>query len=132
MDINFGPHLIPDMIALGWTAMWIGMSRPKERNISAAVVIAVCVTPWIGIGVNYTLLALIKPNRNLMEPWIPWLIAALLIDVGLSVLARMRLRKNFRVWAIQSAEPPLGFWGYIGRFLGSTVRRARSENKLVD
>ena len=51
--------LVPDMIALGWTAMWLAMSQQKARSNAGSVVLTVCVAPWVIIGIIYaTLLTL--------------------------------------------------------------------------
>jgi hypothetical protein len=123
--------LAPDMIALGWTAMWMAMSGPKGRSNAGRAVFGVCVAPYMIICAIYATLDGLGIIRRPISPWIPWIIVGLMIDIGLCGIASRQLQRNFRKWAVPSYDPPLTLWGRLGRFLGKIVRNLRS-NKLVD
>jgi hypothetical protein len=123
--------LMPDMVALGWTAMLMAMSEPKSRSIAGRAICSVCGAPWIIIGLMYTPWGAVRVIRDHTPPWIPWISVALIIDLGVCGIARRQLHRNFHKWAVPSYDPPLTFLGRLGRFLGRIFRKLKS-NKLVN
>jgi hypothetical protein len=128
--------LVPDMIALGWTGMWLTMSQPKNRSAAGAAFLLICLGPWFVIGFGYAMAATFFRVGDPLPPWIFWIILSVTMDLILCSVASRKLAENFRQWAVPAYDQPLTFLGRMGRILGKLVgamRRPRlASNKLVD
>ena len=119
--------LVPDMIALGWMAMWMAMAERRGRSGSGNAIFCVLVAPWLLIGWLYCMFYCFGLfHRQPPPPWIPWVMIGLTIDIIFCRIARRQLEKNFRRWAVPAYEAPLGIWGRFGRYLGQSARALKS------
>lgn len=115
--------LAPDLWATSWVSMWAAMSSRGKGSASMAGALFVAGGPWVVIGlVCGTVMS--TTNREPPSLWLMWPLAGLSTDYLLARFCRWRVKKNFRHWA-RLYDERLNFWGYLGRWAGRWLRRAR-------
>ena len=108
--------LLPDMVGLGWLAMWLGMSQPKARGGATGAIILVCGVPWLLIASIVSILSWLQvQDQHLPNPWGLWLIIGLGMDFAICRMARWQLHKKFRRWGVPSHDPAPSLWVLLKR-----------------
>ena len=128
--------LVPDLHALGWVALWKGLTSHTAREASQGAVGAVVVLPAALAGV-------LSIGVGLMDWPIPpmvvfvaaWIGLGLLIGWRMAEYARRQLHLGLADWALRrSSGDPMQYVGWqkwgrrLGRWWGTPRRRFRMDS----
>lgn len=126
--------LLCDLIALGWTAMWLAMAAPNPNRATGDAVARILVLPWLMIGLGsavvgiLVLAGVVMPGQ--LEPWTyfwVWLVLGLVTDAFFGWRSRARLYGQFRLCAERQFLGTIpGPFDRVFRTLGQKWGRARA------
>ncbi|EEF58533.1 ABC transporter permease [Pedosphaera parvula] len=103
--------LVADLIAMGWIAMWGGLTARNSNRATSITVTKTMVLPWI-LWSGMMLLVTIGQaayNSTLSDPKFligSWFVLGILVDVIFGVTAKKRLESEFRNVAMHRFTPP--------------------------
>jgi hypothetical protein len=127
--------LLCDLVALGWTAMWLAMSAPNPNRATGDAIARILVLPWVVIGAGSALMGILV-LAGVVSPWgfdpwtyfWGWLGLGLATDAFFGWRSRALLYERFRLCAEQQFLGTTG--GVLDRLfrcLGRAYGRARSR-----
>jgi ABC-type Na+ efflux pump permease subunit len=102
--------LLVDLIAMGWIAMWGGLTARNFNRATSITVTKTMVLPWIlWLGLLLIFAFGQSYNSTMSDPKFligSWLAIGIVVDVFFGVTARRRLESEFRIVAMHRFTPP--------------------------
>ncbi len=126
--------LVADVLALGWTGMWMAISQRNVNRADGEAVLRILVLPWTLLIIGFTLVGLARLalgrlplNFGFWTYFVTWLVLGLANDVFFALWSRHQLFHRFRAKAGEPDETALPAWTRRAiHWLARTLPRPRS------
>lgn len=112
--------LIADLWALGWVAIWTGITSPKPSAGGATAFARVVILPCVVWGLFLAFLAMAPPTpeATFVFGLVLWMVVGLFNNSVWVQHSRRKISTEFRSYAMTYQDEKLTFLGRLGRSLG--------------
>ena len=124
--------LVPDVRAVGWTALWRGVTKRKAREAEQEANGLVLMLPWLpALFLLSSAVSLMMPLGGSVAMLITWIVASAWIDRRCTQRARRNLETQLVLWAQRRAAGEFEHfdgWREVGRQIGDWWRTRRQKS----
>jgi ABC-type Na+ efflux pump permease subunit len=124
--------LVPDLHAVGWTAMWQGVIARNAREAEKEAFSRVMVLPWLGTFMAWPVgMSIAGPLGGLLAAILVWIIFSAAANWWFARQARRNLETTLGLWALRRAAGEFenyDGWRRLGRWLAIWWKGAAKQN----
>ena len=124
--------LVPDLHAVGWTALWRGVIARSTREAERGTFHRVLLLPWLAaFMMSSVAVPLAGENLGLLTMILSWMIFSAATNWWFTREARRNLETRLRLWALRRAAGEFenyDRWQKLGRSLGVWWKARRQSS----
>ena len=118
--------LVPDLNAIGWTALWRGVAARSARDAEQEAFSLVAMLPWLPVFLSWVITVAVIDHRHAMVVAVfTWMIFSALVDNWSSRRSQRLLETRLKLWAQRRSAGEFEHydgWRAAGRWLGQRWR----------
>jgi hypothetical protein len=119
--------LVPDLRAIGWTALWRGVAARSARDAEQEAFSLVAMLLWLPVFLSWMIATAVLNDREagMVVPVLTWMVFSAWVDYWSSRRSQRLLEMRMHLWAQRRAAGELDHydgWRAAGRWLGQRWR----------